>query len=105
MAEENRQSNTQPVPTEQPDVSEIIRKGNEIYASLKSELEQPTQNGKYVVIEIKSRRYFIGDTRTDAVVEAKKVFPNVVMFVRRIGGVEKVARHYVHLSRKYARIF
>lgn len=87
----------------QPNVSDIIKKGGEIYEAKKAELE-PMHNGKYVVIEVASGRHFIGETRTDAVTNAKKEFPDVVMFVRRIGGVEKVSRH-LQYHQRYARIF
>ena len=71
---------------------------------MKAELET-TDNGKYIVIEVVSKRHFIGETRTDAVAEARKEFPNIVMFVRRIGTVEKSSRHLPRLDQKYARVF
>lgn len=89
--------------TESTNVQELIKKGNEIYETLKNGLE-PAQNSKWVVIEVQSGKYFVGDTRTDAVAEARKVFPTQVMFARRIGVAEKTLRHIPHPSHKYARV-
>jgi len=104
MPDETKQPNSQPSTPTQPNVADIIKKGNEIYESIKAELE-PTNNGKYVVIEVASKRHFIGETRTDAVIEAKKAFPDTVMFVKRIGGAEKSSRHLHQYQQRYARLF
>jgi len=105
MQEETKQPqpNNQPNIPVQPNVSDIVKKGSEIYESKKSELE-PMHNGRYVVIEVDSRKFFIGDTRADAVAEARKEFPDTVMFSKRIGGTEKVSRHLHGFQQKYARV-
>ncbi|MEK7083099.1 MAG: hypothetical protein AAB972_02915, partial [Patescibacteria group bacterium] len=69
-----------------------------------NELE-PTHNGRYVVIEVDSRRYYIGNTRDEAITGAKKIFPNKIMFVKKIGGIEKASRHSSSPSHvNYARL-
>ena len=80
-----------------PDTQLVIRKGQEIYDQKKSELE-PANNGKYVIIEVNSGDYFIGDTREEAVAAARVKYPSVILFVRRIGTIEKVARHSPYYS-------
>lgn len=84
-------------------VTEIIKKGQEVYSNLKSSLE-PEHNGKYVAIEVDSQKYFIGETRNEAIEEARKEFPNKIVFVKRIGQVEKISRHLSVLNQKYAGI-
>lgn len=88
-------------------IQEIINKGNEIYNGLKNVLE-PIHTGKYVVIEIKSGRYFLGGTRDEAIANARKEFPSQIMFIKRVGQVEKSSRHFStshHSQYKYARLF
>lgn len=73
---------------------EIAKKGDEIYQKeLKSKLE-PQENGKYIAIEVKSKRYFIGITKEEVLDQAQKVFPDKIFFVRRIGELEKVSSKY-----------
>jgi hypothetical protein len=100
---ENQNSQVNKVPAGQPNIQDLIDKANEIYESLKAELE-PKYNGKFVAIEIESKKHFIGDTRDEAVAEAKKEFPESVVFGKRIGGVEKSSRHSSYFPR-YARLF
>lgn len=75
-----------------PNTQEVIKKGNEIYEDKKTELE-PENNGKYITIEVNSGDYFIGDTREEAVSAARIKYPKIILYVRRIGVLEKVARH------------
>lgn len=72
-------------------IQELLRKGEEIYQQeLKQSLE-PTNNGKYIAIEVDSKRHFIGDTKDEAVAKAKREFPNKLFVIRRIGELEKKA--------------
>ena len=98
-------NNQQPQPNIPPSlsVSEIIRRGEIKYDELKIELEKD-HHGKYVVIEVESGKHFIGDTRDEATIEARKSFPNKVMFIKRIGQVEKISRHFPSPNFKHARI-
>jgi hypothetical protein len=87
-------------------VEELIKKANIIYNNKKTELE-PLHNGKYVAIEVDSEETFIGDTRDEAVLNAKNRFPEKIFFVKRIGGIDKVASHYssYYSNLDYARNF
>src|SRR5664279_1268814 len=95
-----------PEPTNAPPTAqEVIKKGQEIYETKKSEFES-THNGQYITIEVNSGDYFIGNTREDAVAVARVKYPTPILYVRRIGAIEKVARHAPNYWRnnKYARI-
>ncbi|MCL4338496.1 hypothetical protein M1271_02310 [Patescibacteria group bacterium] len=81
-----------PNPNYPPNVKVLVDKAREIYDSLKPTLE-PANNGKYVVIEVTSGRHFIGDTKDEAMAEARKVFPDILLFIRRIGELEKISHH------------
>lgn len=73
---------------------EIAKRGDEIYQQeLKSKLE-PQENGKYIAIEVESKRYFIGTTKEEVLDQAQKVFLDKIFFVRRIGELEKVSSKY-----------
>lgn len=94
----------QPVAPVPANIAEIIKRGNDIYEKFRTILEK-AHNGKYVVIEVESEKYFVGETRDEATLNAKKEFPDVVMFIRRIGQVEKASRHISRYHPSYARLF
>lgn len=85
-------NNQPPIPSN-INVQELLKKGEEIYQQELRSILEPTDNGKYVALEVESKRHFIGNTKDEAVAEAKKVFPNRVFVVRRIGEVEKIASY------------
>lgn len=70
-----------------------LEQAKKVYSELQEELEK-NHNGKYVAIDVDSKRYFIGNTRDEAVQLGKAEMPSVVFFVKRIGGVDTVARSY-----------
>ena len=93
-----------PLNSSSPSVQDIIKKGAEIYDTLKGELEA-VSGGEYIVIEVDTKEHFIGDTRDEAILKAKIKFPDKVMFVRKIGQIEKISRHFSYSQQKYARLF
>ena len=95
-------NSTQPNVPQAPNVKELVEKAKEIYNSHKDELED-SDSGKYVVIEVNSRRYFVAPTKDEAMAQARREFPNILLFVRRIGELEKVSHHLSSFSpKKYA---
>lgn len=96
-------NNTQPnIPQSIPNVKELVEKAKEIYDSHKEKLET-SHSGKYVVIEVNSGEYFVGTTKDEAMAKARKEFPKILLFVRRIGELEKVSHHVSSFSpKKYA---
>ncbi len=56
----------------------------ERYSEIKDELE-PAYKGKYMMIEVESGDYFIGDTDMEAYLKAKEKHPDKVFHLIRIG--------------------
>lgn len=78
----------------QINTEEIAGKGEEFYQKeLKDKLE-PEKNGKFVAIEVESKKYFVGETKETALDQAQEVFPDKIFFVRRIGELERVSSEY-----------
>ncbi len=65
-------------------LQEIVDKGEKIYEQIKSQYE-PDKNGKFLVIEVESKKVYFGDESMDAVALAKKDFPNKVFYLVKIG--------------------
>ncbi len=90
------------IPQNVPNIKELVEKAKEIYNSHKEEFE-PSHSGEYVVIEAKSEKYFVAPTKDEAMAKARKEFPDILLFVRRIGELEKVSHHLSSFSpKKYA---
>ena len=78
-------------------VKELVNKARAVYGAITPPLE-PANNGKYIVIEASSGKYFIGDTKDEAMELARKEFPHILLFVRKIGELEKASRHFSSAS-------
>lgn len=89
--------NNAPIPSN-INVQEIVKKGEEIYNQELTTTLEPSSNGKYVAIEIDSKKYFIGETKDEAALGARKEFPDKVFYIRRIGEVEKIASYISSFS-------
>lgn len=64
---------------------EIIQKGQKYYEEkLKNKLEKK-HLGKFVVIEVDSGKYFIGDTLEETLGKARKKFPEKIFHSIKIG--------------------
>ncbi len=66
------------------DIQKIAEQGSQIYSSLKSQYE-PEHNGKFLAIDIESKDVFLATTSSEAVELAKKVYPQRVFYVVKIG--------------------
>ena len=67
---------------------DITRIGQEIYLNeLKENLEQ-SHLGEYVVIEVKTKKYFINPDLVTAIQKAKKEFPDSLFFIVQIGKLQ-----------------
>ncbi len=73
---------------------ETVKRGEEIYEKELKEKLEPKEEGKFVAIEIESKKYYVGNTKEEALDLAKKDFPTKVFFVRRIGELERVSSIY-----------
>jgi hypothetical protein len=83
----------------QLDESNVDEKAKEIYEPHKEKLES-SHAGKYIVIEVNSGKYFVETTKDEAMAQARKEFPKILLFVRRIGELEKVSHHSSSFSPK-----
>lgn len=97
------QDKTQPnIPQNIPNVKGLVEKAKEIYNSHKEELES-SHTGEYVAIDVNSGRYFVAPTKDETMAKARKEFPKILLFIRRIGELEKVSHHSSSFSpKKYA---
>jgi ribosomal protein L31 len=78
-----------------PNVDNLIEQAKLIYAELNKKFDlENTQEGKYVAIDVDSQRHFIADTRDEAVQKGRAELPTARFFVKRIGGVDRVSRHF-----------
>lgn len=68
----------------QADIQKIADEGSKIYQSIKADFE-PHQNGKFLAIDIESRKTYIGNTSTEAIELAKEQHPKKVFYVVKIG--------------------
>ncbi len=67
------------------EVDRLPELGEEIYErKLKTKLE-PKYKGKFLVIEVESGKYFVGNTFGDAMDEAEAKLPGKVFYIKRIG--------------------
>jgi hypothetical protein len=75
--------------------STLVEDGEAFYEKqLKASLE-PKHFGEFVAIEPSTRRYFLGQTATDALVAARNAMPESQFFLTRIGrnSAHKIGGH------------
>lgn len=89
-----------------PNIQDLSKKANDIYNTLDANFIEK-HRGNYIAIDIDSGEHFVAESRDEAVKEAHKKHPGKLIFVRRIGTLEKVSRHFSSLSstNNYGRIF
>ena len=69
-------------------------KGRRVYEQIKGQFE-PKENGKFLAIEVESKKVYFGNESVDAVMLAKKDFPNKVFYLVKIGyGVTETLAKY-----------
>ena len=75
-------------------LQEIVDKGEKIYEEIKSQYE-PKENGKFLVIEVESKKVYFGNESAEAVLQAKKDFPDKVFYLVKIGHgyIERLAKY------------
>lgn len=64
---------------------EIVRAGQQIYDERLRDILEPDQRGRFVAIEPETGRYFVGDTGTAALIEAREAMPKSLFYLVRIG--------------------
>ena len=64
---------------------ELVESGQRFYDEhLRNGLE-PEEAGRYVAIEPESGRYFLADTGTEALLEARRALPESLFYLARVG--------------------
>ena len=67
------------------DADELVEGGQRFYDEhLRGSLE-PEHSGRYVAIEPESGRYFLADTGTEALLEARRALPESLFYLARVG--------------------
>lgn len=70
--------------TKKVDIEKLADEGEKIYEEIKLKYE-PQDVGKFLAIEVDSKDVFIGERSSEAVEMAKKVHPDKMFFVVKIG--------------------
>lgn len=73
---------------------QVAAKGEEIYQEKLKTMLEPSNNGKFVAIEVVSGEHFVGSTILEAVALARKKYPNRLLHTIKVGyeGVYKLGR-------------
>ncbi|MEK9153037.1 MAG: hypothetical protein AAB723_00370 [Patescibacteria group bacterium] len=66
------------------DIQKIAEEGAKIYEQIKVNYD-PKERGKFLAIDIDSRKEYLGDTSAEALVLARQNHPNNVFYVVKIG--------------------
>lgn len=78
------------------DIQKIAHDGAKIYAQIKDQYG-PKEMGKFLAIDIGSKKSYLGKTSADALNVARKKHPNKIFYVLKIGveAAETVAKQYL----------
>ncbi len=68
----------------QTDIQHIAEEGSKIYQEIKSQYD-PKEKGKFLAIDIDSKKIYLGTTSVEAVEEAKTNHPDKIFYVVKIG--------------------
>jgi len=75
-----------------PDLDELVRTAEEIYATRLKAVLEPEHMGEFVVIEPESGDYFLGRTLSEAGRAARRSHPDRLTHTMRVG--HKAALHF-----------
>ncbi len=71
---------------EETDIAdELVEGGQRFYDEHLRHALEPEHAGRYVAIEPASGRYFLGDTGTQALLDARQALPESLFYLARIG--------------------
>lgn len=74
-----------------PNISSLSKIAESIYDDIPDVIKEEN-SGRFIAIELHSKEYFIGESKDEAVQHARKKYPDELMFIRRIGSVEKIQK-------------
>jgi hypothetical protein len=83
------------------DIQRIADIGAKVYGEIKAKYD-PKENGKFLAIDVDSKKVYLGNASAEAVVLAKKDHPNKVFYVVKIGFdvAETMAKSFLRTSQK-----
>jgi hypothetical protein len=64
---------------------ELVEGGQRFYDEHLRDSLEPEHAGRYVAIEPDSGRYFLADTGTEALLEARRALPESLFYLARVG--------------------
>ncbi len=64
---------------------DLVESGQRLYDERLREMLEPSEAGRYIAIEPVTGEYFLGDTGTEALVEARRVLPEALFYLARVG--------------------
>jgi hypothetical protein len=64
---------------------ELVEGGQRFYDEHLRDTLEPEHTGRYVAIEPDSGRYFLGDTGTQALLDARQALPESLFYLARVG--------------------
>jgi hypothetical protein len=64
---------------------ELVESGQRFYDEHLRDRLEPEHAGRYVAIEPNSGRYFLADTGTEALLEARQALPEGLFYLARVG--------------------
>lgn len=78
-------------------IEKIAEEGNKIYQEIKTQYE-PKENGKFLAIEVDTKKIYLGTTSVEAIERAREQYPNKVFYVVKIGFnfAEMLAKSFAH---------
>jgi hypothetical protein len=63
----------------------LAERAKALYESKLKILLEPTAKGKFVAIEPDTEKYFVADTGTKAILQAREALPDKLFFLMRVG--------------------
>ncbi len=63
----------------------VPSEGEKAYITLQPELEKKYESDDYVVVDPKSRDYFVGETSVEAMKKARAKYPKGGLFLAQVG--------------------
>jgi hypothetical protein len=81
----------------QADIQRIAAEGTKIYKDIKAQYD-PKEKGKFLAIDIDTKKAYLADTSADAVVAARKDNPEKIFYVVKIGfdAAETMAKSFIN---------
>jgi hypothetical protein len=82
--------------TKNADLQKVVDQGKKIYEEIRGQYE-PSYNGKFLAIDIDSRKTYMADTSVDAMLKARTEHPKKVFYMVKIGydAVETITNFFL----------